>query len=189
MCSATGSVHALLRPHILHPVTDGCPCLLWLQPEPCLVCSRPSRGTVERQEPVLHLAGSSREEPGALQALPSKDEDRSSRSRVCPDAGVMGLEFWMDAWARGLVHTASRGSFPGRALLPGAHSPAAAPGGSVPVLRYPCVCVSCLGPHLGLERHQITHNDWPTQGPRSLWSTYQVPGTVGFPALASHAGK
>lgn len=52
------------------------------------------------------------------------------------------------------------GLLTGIALLAGADSLAAAPGGSVPVPRW--LCVSCLGPHLGLEQNRnnkTTHND------------------------------
>lgn len=68
LCSATRFVYDLLRPHFLHPMTDSCPCLLGLEPEPHLVFSRPSRGTVEKLEPGLHLTGQQQQQRRAWSA-------------------------------------------------------------------------------------------------------------------------
>lgn len=156
-CSANGSVSGLLRPSLLHPVRDSCPCLLWLQPELHPVCSGPSRGRAERREPRLRLAG--QRQRGIWGAPGTSQQQRGPKSRqqgwLPPRLVWWGCSFgWLAGWAQGLAQT---DLFPGRALLPGADSPTAAPGGSVPVSRSPCI--SRLGPHLGRSDIKIMHNN------------------------------
>ena len=110
MYSAAGFASDLLRPSFLHPVTDSCPASCGFSLSPTLFALDPPEG-LQRGESRCSIwlgnGGSSGREPGALQALPSSKEDRSSRSRVRPpDAGVMRLghrmvDGWMDGWKEG----------------------------------------------------------------------------------------
>lgn len=97
---------------------------------------------------------------------------------------MTGLELCMDGGALGPGAHSVGDSWAGVALLPGASSPSAAPGGSVPVLRSRCVSPA-WGPTWGWS--DITSHTTGTKRGLQFTEHLQVSRYHGVPKLTSHA--